>query len=323
MALLERDVQFFVGTPSTSTHKMLLLSGYTFNQDVNISKTVRSGLSPTFSRAYRGTYVNHIIRASASLTHYLTPFSIGNCAERPLWAGLLGNSAGISMVGNACTISTTQSNLKSLQKGTMWFKYPQNTYRLDNTVIEEVDIDFGVEDFPKATWTLSADSYSNIGEFTPTHTDATAKKCIIGKLNTVELTVNSVVYNLGIVSGELKISNSINYTGRKRVGKVSQYLGHYTGTRVIEGNISIYLHTAGIQLIDYLISQKSNLEDSLASLTIRLGGPSSPNIVISLPRVILNTPDTSYDRILSTTLNFTALESSVGAADELTITYNT
>lgn len=326
MALLERDVQLFVSSQNTGftdTRKILPLSGYTLNQDVNLTKVQRTGLSGTFSRGYRSVFVNNVIRASAGITHYLNPFATGDCSEKPLWTGLLGNDSGISTAGNTLTMTTEFSNLKSLQEGTVWLKYPLNTFRMNNTVVEGVDIEFGTDSFPRASWTITGTDYSNVGDVTPTHTDATNRTCVLGKLTTVALTINSTLYTLGIVEGNLRISNGIRYTGRKRVGKVTTYPGHYTGVRDIEGEIKIYLHANALSLVQFLNSVKDNLENWPASLTIQLGGPTAPNIVFSLPRVILNMPDTSYDRILAASLRFTALETGVGNADELTITYNT
>lgn len=342
MAVLERDVEVYVssettGWNSTNTRRIKINSGsYNFNQSVNIARYGRNELAGTSSRD-ASAYVASVEKATASLSHYLNPRldgSVGDSAEKPLWIQLCGSTSDYNTYSSPSTqaeITFSNSNIARLKQGTLWFAYPNGdrVYRLNNTNVNSVDINFGIGTFPTITWDLAADSMTDLGSYSgniPTNTNTTTERtCIIGKLTTISLEFDSAnIFDLALTSGNISINNNITYTGRKRIGQVFTYEDHYSGDRAVEGSLGFYLHTGnnkGADLLDYLLTNKDDLENNLANITINIGGTTSPYVKLYMPNVLLNVPNLAFNQAATLSTNFLALESSVGAGDELTITY--
>ena len=337
MALLERDIQFFTSSVTsawgaTNTRKLAINGGHVFNQNVNTVKVYRENLNPIQSRGYNSSFINEVSRAEASITNYLTPRTDGDCAERTLWVGLTGSANGTSFeFPNKRIITFANSNLKKLQEGTVWFGYPtsETMYRLDNTVVESANIDFNIDAIPTITWRVTGNNYSDlVGGYTsnvPTHLDTTnEKRCILGKLSTTTLVIDGQTYELGIISGNVGISNSVRYTGRNRIGKTATYENHYTGVREVTGQMSVYMHTGtnlGKDLLNLLITNKDVLEEIPGNVTIKLGGTTGSRIELEFPKVVFDLPQVSHGGVLTLNLSFTAFETLANLGNEVSITY--
>lgn len=234
-------------------------------------------------------------------------------------------------------VTTARSNLNQLQKFAMVITVDQVTYVLDNCVLDQASIDFGLDGIATVAWTGKAAGIRQLatsiayaaptgstpggaggtivlsGGNTGTITAASlSTKYITNKLSTVALTAQigggGKSYTLALTGGNVTIANNVSYITPSNLGVVNQPIGYYTGNRQVSGNITAYLRTGtnnSAGLFADMVSAAATSAETKFALTLTIGGSSNP-VKVELYGVgaALQIPTIDAQAVMSTTINF-------------------
>jgi len=174
----------------------------------------------------------------------------------------------------------------------------------------------------------------------PTGTQA----CIRNKLSTVSLVGKSGTaygndYTLALTGGTLTINNNITFLTPESLGVVNNPCGHFTGQRVISGEMTAYLKTGGsndtADLLNDITTHSNSSEGADPTdfeLTINVGGVApvpaydTPIVQLVMTGAHLVIPTISVEDVVSVTIPFNALpytgaDPDPAATNELTVAY--
>lgn len=228
------------------------------------------------------------------------------------------------------------------------------TYVIDNCVLDQAVVDFGLDGIAMVAWTgkgtrlrqLASNVVSTAGTFTGGVTGSyTAKNItanfITNKLSTVTLIsnvggVSGTAYTLALTGGSITIANNTAYVTPANLGIVNLPIGYYTGTRAISGSMTAYLRTGTTNTAGLLSSLLASAATSAGiepkfKLQVEIGGAASgTRVEIEAESAFLQIPTIDAAAVMSTTINFTAEGASAVQADntidiestnELTVRY--
>jgi hypothetical protein len=236
-------------------------------------------------------------------------------------------------------VTSGGSNKNQLQRFGLIFLVDQVAYAVDNSALNQVVIDFGLDAIATAAWTGQATQLRQIatgataiggafgggtltGNFTVKNTSA---QYITNKLSTIGLTLvnplvdnsgstvaaNGTAYTLALTGGSITISNNISFITPANLGTVNLPITYYTGTRSITGTIDAYLKTGtgvggtGQLLADMLAAASVTIEPMFA-LQLAIGGSgNSTKVTLDLPSVTIGVPTVNVQQVVSTAINFT------------------
>jgi hypothetical protein len=324
----ERNAELYVsnvtsGWNAGNTDKIPLKQGFSYSIDPVVSSILRENLKGNQSRA--PTYFSEkepLVKFEFST--YINPTDDFSCSERYLWQALC-DTTGFNAGSPNLEIDFTNTNTVSSREITLWVAFNNgNIYRLDNCVVESASIEGDIKDIGAISWAGTSRSIVNLGLTSsnrPLHTIQNFDNCIINKFSTTSLTYGST-YNLPLIDFNIDIRNNVNYVYRTILGDVSKITGHYTTGREITGDISAYLRIGDVSSIfDKLNTDKLFFENNTADLTVNLGHSSNTHIRLLMPNVVLEIPEQEFTDLVTLRIPFKATESTIGAADELTIQY--
>lgn len=341
--ILNRNAEVYVsnvttdtspGPSANDTDKISITKAYSLEHRVNTAKVDRSTLNPTESRA-QTVYSESADTVDFSLETYLYAGNIASNIElvhRRLFAGLAGYLSSVTSYVNRSEVLFTNSDIPQLLENTIWFAYPNMTYRVDNAVINSATINLDLNDIAKITWKGSGLGLNTTQSYSPPAAAdlSTYRSCIRHKLTDITLQISAPgggSYSANLLNCDITINNNPTFVRREKLGTFSTYTTHYTGDREVSGTLNFYLKTIGggqatADLFDDLYTNKNYLEDFTADITISVGGTSQlPRFELIMPKVYLDLPNFDFTEVLSIAVPFIALETSAGAADELTMKY--
>lgn len=248
---------------------------------------------------------------------------------------------------NYSQVTAGLSEKNQLQKFGMLFLVDNVLYAVDNCALNQVTIDFGLDQIATAQWTgqatalrefgtgigatggsFSGGTTSNVGTGGYTEKD-TGAQYITNKLSTIGLKAVKAIgssisagdsYNIPITGGSFTINNNITYITPANLGVVNSPVVYYTGTRAISGNITAYLRTgttgeSGELLSDMLKEAATNIEPMFA-LTMSIGGAANNvHVDLEMPSVVLAVPTVDVQQVVSTNIAFTAQGYSAAGAN--------
>jgi len=277
------------GTPATTlvrattSSPVVTFGGTSLNSsNLTVGSTYNiTGLSGTGSAAYNRPVKVNSASTTAIVVEYLTPpaneattivaavtasagvkFSQGAWFEQPTAAGITPYSMATS----------AHSNKNQLQAIGFIFNVDNAWYTVDNSAVDQVSLDFGLDAIAMCAWTVkgtklntiaapttitakdtAANSTGTFGGGTLTGTFngvSTTAGYITNKLSTVTLksTLGGVgsgalFYNLVLTGGNLTIANNINYVTPSNIGTVNVPIGYFTGNRAVSGTLNAYMRT--------------------------------------------------------------------------------
>ena len=148
------------GWATSDTFRVNILNGYTFSQDV---ATEVIGLNEAGDAPVRGQRVFNtaLNPADFSITTYMRPYfsTNHNAVEKLLWEALVGAGpidTNAVPSTTALTIDFENSDVHELLKFYMYFELDTTTYRLDDAVINQAEIDFSIDGIAQITWSGQA-----------------------------------------------------------------------------------------------------------------------------------------------------------------------
>lgn len=273
-------------------------------------------------------------------------------------------------------IDFTDSNTNELLQLSLVFNLGTSTspvwYHIVGAVVDTAEIDFGIEDIASISWTGFGTNVTEVVDSTDltalanmladgatddwldsAFPDATAgylasptgtQACIRNKLSTVSLvgksgTLYGNSYTLALTGGSLTVSNNITFLTPEALGVVNSPCGHFTGQRVIGGNMTAYLKTGGANdtadLLNDIIAHSNSAagaDPTDFELTINVGGPApaspfvTPIVQLTMPGTHLVIPVINIEDVVSVDIGFSALpytgtDPDPSATNELTVAY--
>lgn len=226
-------------------------------------------------------------------------------------------------------VTPALSNKNHLQKFGMVIIMDQATYVIDNCVLDQASIDFGLDGIATIAWTGKGTVLRTLatgtaaagtfgGSLTGTYTQASANTVgyfITNKISTAVLKstfmgggTSAKTYTIAITGGSLTIANNVNYVTPETLGVVNKPIGYFTGTRAVSGSLTAYLKTSGTnptsQLLTDLLAAAS---ETKYYLELQVGGiNTSYKVEMEMPAVTLQVPTVDVQDVVSTTINFAA-----------------
>lgn len=150
-------------------------------------------------------------------------------------------------------------------------------------------------------------------------------------------------YKFTLTGGSLTISNNVTYLTPEEIGKVNVPLGHITGFRSVSGEFNCYVvdnsedgtkENRSADLFKDMVEASTgiDLEDPdnpgtpavVTEFNVRMqvgGGTKTPQVEFQMPQCSLQVPTHSIEDVISMTTGYTALPTSVSAADEMSVTF--
>lgn len=352
---------------ATNTREIQVLDGLSFSQNTTTETITlnEAGAAPARGQRQFNTALDPV---DFSMSTYMRPNDNGSnvsAEEAVLWNAMFGaiaigtaNAAWTN--GTPATVVMTNSNVHQLQKFGLIFVLDGATFVVDDCVLTQAVIDFGLDAISTVQWSGQGKALRRIN--TPTISapasgvltitaNATAPSIagesaakittapfIANKLSVIELDEGSEgdgtgtpSYTLALTGGSVTISNNITYLTPANLGIVNQPATYFTGTRSITGTVNCYLKTGAnnsADLIDSLLTASSSDVDPHYYLKIQIGGNNTTRVELLMPNVVLSIPAVNTEQVVSTSINFTAQSATsnafdIGAANELTVSYYT
>lgn len=227
-------------------------------------------------------------------------------------------------------VTTGLSNKNQLQKFGIVVIMDQATYLIDNCVLNQAQIDFGLDGIAQIQWSGQGTVLRTLGAATAsggtfggtltggTYTEATVNTSgtfITNKVSTATLKstfmgqgTSNKTYTVALTGGSLTIANNVNFVTPETLGVVNQPIGYFTGTRAVSGSITAYLKTSGTNPTNTLLTDLlSAPSETKYYLEIQVGGVNNANKVeLEMNAVTLQIPTIEVQDVVSTTINFAA-----------------
>jgi hypothetical protein len=293
---------------------------------------------------------------------------IGSSTSSDPWVNTNGDSTPVSSTGAAAawtvsaadassgtpvsTLAMTNSNKNQLHKFGVIILLDASSYIVDNCVVDQATIDFGLDAISTIAWTVRGATLRSVtagstvagtftgltGSYKQKVTDA---PFLANKLSSVTLQAygasptygspGGTSYTLALTGGSITFANNVTYLTPANLGVVNKPATYFTGTRAISGTLNCYLksgagNSAGL-LADMLTNSATDVEPDF-SLTLNIGGGSTAatRVQLAMRSAVLSIPTINTEQVVSQTITFTAQGSTSSALDleeenEITVKY--
>lgn len=342
------------GHDNTKTFEIQVLDGFSFSQNTNTETVTvnEAGSSPV--RGQR-TFNTSLAPVDFSFSTYVRPIkgTATNvlCEESVLWGALTSVTGNGWVPGaSASTATLANSNSNKLQTFGLVMVIDSVTYAIDNCVLNQASVDFGIDAIATIAWsgnggtlrrltgnvsTTAAGSFDGGGPLTGTYYQKiTSAGYLANKLSTGSLISGSSTYSVALTGGNLTFNNNVTYLTPANLGTVNTPITYFTGTRAISGSLNAYLKTGGAndmgELLNTMLINTSDVSPNYG-IYVQIGGSANPTKVeLRMPTSSITIPSVDVQQVVSTTINFTAQSSSAGTqgsgfnienANELTVVY--
>lgn len=374
------------GFTTSNTKEIQVLDGLSFSQATGSETVTISEAGDTPVRGQR-SFNTSLEPVELTFSTYIRPFftegSTSNVAyenddvidaeEDVLWnafaAGYVDGSAELIGGGSAAwvktvgatgvepysTLSFANSGKNQMQKFGVIIVIDSTSYVIDNCVLDQATIDFGLDAIATVAWTARGSTLRSVaitatqaspvvfsGAFFTAGTNQAKAKVttapfLANKLSKVEITSNisgtgGTAYTLALTGGSITLANNVTYLTPANLGTVNKPFTYFTGTRAISGSINCYLRTgatnsAGL-LAQMLTDSATDVEPDF-QVKLSIGGPDTADttrVVLTMPACVFTIPAINTEQVVSSTINFTAQGYSGSAfaidqANEATIKY--
>lgn len=370
------------GFDATNTKEIQVLDGLSFSQNTG-SETVtlnEAGTSPVRGQRSFNTSLEPVeLTFSTYMRPYFNEGSTSNSAfegddvidaeEDVLWnafaAGYVDGSAeligganaawtktvGATGVAPVSTLSLANSAKNQMQRFGVIIVLDGSSYVIDNCVLDQATIDFGLDAIATIAWTARGSVLRNAaitantadpvvfsgGYFTAGTNQSKAKNTtapfLANKLSTVAVTkgigATGTAYTLALTGGSITLSNNVTYLTPANLGVVNKPVTYFTGTRAVSGTINCYLRTGATNsagLLSQMLTDSATDVDPEFQVELKIGGTGATRVELLMPACVLTIPTINTEQVISTAINFTAQGSAnsafaIDTANEITVKY--
>ena len=234
---------------------------------------------------------------------------------------------GLTANANYSYVSTLGSNKNSLQKFALIFVVDQVVYCIENCAVDQVTIDFGLDQISTLAWSgkgtalteIAAPTIAQLKLASTASQAVSTANFISNKLSTVKLHSGiggaegsgSTSYSVPLTGGNITIANNISYLVPTNLAVVNQPIGYYTGQRAITGSLSAYLRTGDSgdvgSLLKNILAAANTATEPKFKVQVEMGGAVGANRVeFEMGGVVLQVPSVNVADVVAATINFTA-----------------
>lgn len=319
---------------SAKTHEIQVLDGFSFSQNTNQETVTLNEAGATPVRGQR-SFNTSLAPVDFSMSTYIRPHMGSTnveAEESVLWSALTSNGDGWTPGASYSTVDFDASNRHQLQKFGLIIILDNVTYVIDDCVLTQAVIDFGIDAIATIAWTgqgktlrkLSSNATASAGTFggglTGSYTvKNTTAAYIANKLSIATVSKGGITYAVPLTGGSLTINNNVTYLVPANLGVVNLPATYFTGTRAISGTMNAYLKTGGSTdtgaLLAAMLADTSNVSPNF-DVEITIGGNNATKVALSMPTSMLTIPTVDVQQVVSTAINFTAQGSVSGAAGD-------
>lgn len=321
---LKRDLTVYMSTVDT---------GHTVDNTfkVNIKDISFSGGDSTTKTAYNYTLDNdfrnktYIYTGQKEITVKLSTYSrFGFLSECTIQDNLLFKSLTGKDVVNTATDTTVENiDTKVLPELYIYLDFDGDIYLVSYAIVKSAKITIDIKDYLNIDWTLIAKSFDKISALPSLYTDLTdLANYIKSKLSILEIEENpslTTTFGIPIISASLDLSNSIQVPIYESPSYAENIIGNpYNKERTSRLNLRMYKNEATYDFITKLT--RTQIDDGY-NVTLYIGGKTSPNIVVNMPKGLIVKPKMILDDVLTDDLDIYARKHTTNN-DDITITYN-
>lgn len=238
-------------------------------------------------------------------------------------------------------VKFSDNSFHQLTKLYIFIKVDNSVFRIDNAQVNTVDLSVDIADIAMTNWagqgtdlvlldaapSFMSHSGLDIAVAASGIIDNSYIKIpvsadyLINKYTILDLTTNvsgsSVVYNVPITGASLSITNNITFLTPSTLGSVDKPIGSFTGTFDVSGSIDCYMNdrpNGSKDLFKHLAASRS--VSNSANLVFHIGGKlAAPRIEIRIPTAHLTVPEISVDEVISQSMEFKGIPSTVDMND--------
>ena len=291
--------------------------------------------------AFAAGYVNGVDENIASAANARTYVAPGTASTNPTTTGTEGFKAAWYQVAGAANnapysvVEFANSGKNQMVKFGVIITLDASSYVIDNCVLDQATIDFGLDAIATIAWTARGSTLRSVaitantanpvaftgGYFSAGGNVAKAKVTtapfLANKLSQITITSNisgnaGTSYDLALTGGSITFSNNVTYLTPANLGTVNKPFTYFTGTRAVSGSVNCYLRTGGVNrsaqlLADMLTGSATDVEPDF-QIELNIGGNSSAatRVNLLLPACVLTIPAINTEQVVSSTINFTA-----------------
>ena len=370
------------GFDASNTKEIQVLDGLSFSQNTG-SETVtlnEAGTSPVRGQRSFNTSLDPV---ELTFSTYMRPYfnegatsatafdsnDVIDAEEDVLWnafaAGYVDGSAELiggasaawtKTVGSAgvapySTLSLANSAKNQMQRFGVIIVLDTTSYVIDNCVLDQATIDFGLDAIATIAWTARGSTLRSVaitantadpvvfsGAFFTAGTNQSKAKnttapFLANKLSTVAVTkgigATGTAYTLALTGGSVTLSNNVTYLTPANLGVVNKPVTYFTGTRAVSGTINCYLRTGNTNsagLLSQMLTDSATDVNPAFQVELKIGGTGNTRVELLMPACVLTIPTINTEQVISTAINFTAQGSASSAfaidtANEITVKY--
>lgn len=252
--------------------------------------------------------------------------------EYPAVALDLASTTGGGIPTAYSAVTSATSNRNQLVPFGMLIVVDGVTYQIDNCVMDQAVVDFGLDGIATVAWTGKGTKLSQLAANITTPTAGTFATGVTGtygqkvintnyitnKLSTVTLDTNigggGTSYIVPLTGGSITIANNVTYVTPANIGTVNLPIGYFTGTRSITGTLNAYLRTGSTNtggLLNTLLAAinagSATAAETKYRIQIEVGGLTSPiRVEFDMDGALLQIPTIDAQAVMSTVISFTA-----------------
>lgn len=333
---------------AADTFEIQVLDGFSYSQNTTTETVTLNEAGDAPVRGQR-TFNTALDPVEFSFSTYIRPDKSTDVTaeESVLWDAFAAKQGTTGWtVGDPSVVSFANSNAHQLKKFALIIRVDNDTYLIENCVLNEATIDFGIDAIATIAWsgngatlvrkTLTLDDSVSgevtfvagsdiLGKAKAKNVDA---NFLANKLSTVVLkaginNAGGTAYTVPITGGNITLSNNITYLTPANLGIVNTPITYFTGTRAVSGSLNAYLRTgtgSTSDLLNVILNDTTTTEPKF-NLVINIGGNASATlrVAIEMMGVSIQTPAVNVEQVISTTINFTA-QGYTGSAYDLEAT---
>lgn len=364
---IEAEGDLTGGSPTSNpVWQMAVLDGFSFSQSINNTEVTVSEAGATSRRA-KLLFNDSLAPVEWSMSTYARPFvsagSGGGAAdssarvhavEEALWGMFCGAGGWDStskrfhrsaqsintLAATTNTFDFNQSNISAMSDAwNLYFSFEDGAniqvYKLNQSVVNSVTIDFDIEGIATLQWSGFAQSITDLATAVPTRDIyenlTSTSNYIRNRISTVTLVRTDVspdiTYNIVLTGGSVTFENNITYLSPEELGIVNQPIANVTGTRSIAGNLTCYLDPGANKSGDMfanLVADTTTVRN-VFDMAINIGGETTgtPRLTIDIPTASIAIPAIGIEDLLTLDIAFAAQPASgnVDLTNEATIIY--
>lgn len=318
------------------------------------SRRARMAFNDSYSPAEFsfGMYARPFIADAGATTGWETTNAYQHAVEEALWANFVAVNSwaagvwaeGITNSAANMLIDFSGSNKTTLGEFELYFELggcndtaTPTVYKIEKCVLNSVSIDFDIDGIATLNWSGMGSLISEVASapvITINEATTVTSNFIRNRLTSLTITAsdtitfpgtsNNGVYNCVLTGGSVSFENNISFLTPETLCIVNAPIGHVTGTRNVGGSFTCYLNSAGSgSSADFFndLQTATTTITNVFALEFSVGGSLTPRIEIAVPQAHISIPTVSVEDVISLSVDFMGLPSSLDATDEATITY--